>query len=415
MVDLQEVVSEKLHWKCDYYICDYFSSDLDNINKDSLEFKNIVWRKRFMQLHVNEVAFRGKTDLPSEVKKLKTPIDFFTYFFTDELFELIYMETNRAAITENVNTSFKVDKYEIRRYIGVLTFMSIFRYPNTESYWSEYGFKNIPNCMSKNKFEQIRKYLSFNDESQRVKKGCAGYDPLFRIRKVAGYLVERFDSIPKNARLCVDEQMCSTKMAHHLRQYLPDKPHPWGVKFFVLCDTNGYAYRFEIYSGSSNHDIILPGTPDIGATGNVVIRLSQTVPNFVNHILYFDNFYTSLPLLVYLRARGIYSLGTVRANRIPKCKLPTDKSEELKKAPRGYSTEFVATAYGADISNVSLLFNKIQSLENLLRETQAQVHNNNQRSSTYQLVEPAHSSTHNIVTNLLANPLICNLLLSSNH
>ncbi|XP_067619865.1 uncharacterized protein [Eurosta solidaginis] len=74
----------------------FTGGDLDNINKDSLEFKNIVWRKRFMQLHVNEVAFRGKTDLPSEVKKLKTPIDFFTYFFTDELFELIYMETNRA-------------------------------------------------------------------------------------------------------------------------------------------------------------------------------------------------------------------------------------------------------------------------------------------------------------------------------
>jgi hypothetical protein len=98
--------------------------------------------------------------------------------------------------------------------------------------------------------------------------------------------------------------------------------------------------------------MVLPDTPNIGATGNIVIRLSQTVPNFVNHILYFDNFYTSLPLMVYLRARGIYSLGSVRANRISNCKLPTEKSEELKKAPRGYSTEFVGSAYGVDIATV---------------------------------------------------------------
>ncbi|XP_067625695.1 uncharacterized protein [Eurosta solidaginis] len=68
---------------------------------------------------------------------------------------------------------------------------------------------------------------------------------------------------------------------------------------------------------------ISPNTPDPGASSNIGIRLSKPISDFVHHILYFDNFYTSLPLLVYLQARGIYSLGTVRANRIPDCKLPT--------------------------------------------------------------------------------------------
>lgn len=94
---------------------------------------------------------------------------------------------------------------------------------------------------------------------------------------------------------------------------MPNKPHKWGIKLFVLCDSNGFAYRFEVYNGAGDN-IILPDTPDIGATSNIVIRLSQTIPDFAHHILYFDNFYTSLPLLVYLRARGIYSLGTVRGN-----------------------------------------------------------------------------------------------------
>lgn len=69
----------------------------------------------------------------------------------------------------------------------------------------------------------------------------------------------RFDSIPKTARLCVDEQMCSTKIVHHLRQYMPNKPHKWGVKLFVLCDSHGFAYRFEIYNGAGDN-VVLPDT-----------------------------------------------------------------------------------------------------------------------------------------------------------
>ena len=173
--------------------------------------------------------------------------------------------------------------------------------------------------------------------------------PYFRIRKLADEINVQQNSIPKTARLCVDEQMCSTKLKHHLRQYMPNKPHKQGIKLFVLCDSHGYAYRFEIYNGAGDN-VVLLGTPDLGSTANVVVGLSQTIPNFVHHILYFDNFYTSLPLLVYLRARGIYSLGTMRVSRIPNCKLPLESA--IKDKERGYSTEYVGSAYGIEISTV---------------------------------------------------------------
>lgn len=175
--------------------------------------------------------------------------------------------------------------------------------------------------MPSKEFMQIKKFLSFRDESERKKKGETGYDALFGIRNLANALKEWFDSVAKTARLCVDEQMCSTKVKHHLGNIWH---HKWGIKFFVLCDSYGHAYRFEIYNGAGDN-VVLQGQPDLGSRFNVVVRLSQTVLNFVNHIEYFDNFYTSLPLLVYLRARGIYSLGTIRFNRIPNCKLPLYK------------------------------------------------------------------------------------------
>lgn len=54
--------------------------------------------------------------------------------------------------------------------------------------------------------------------------------------------------------------------------------------------------------------------------------------------------------MVYLRSRGIFSLGTIRANRLANSKL--SKDENMKDKPRGYSEEFVGSAHGCNISSV---------------------------------------------------------------
>lgn len=80
----------------------------------------------------------------------------------------------------------------------------------------------------------------------------------------------------------------------------------------------------------------------------------KAINNNNNHkqcqILWIDNFYTSLPLMVYLRTRGNYSLGTMRSNRFRNWKLLIDKSDELEKSAGGYSTEFVGSACNVDLT-----------------------------------------------------------------
>lgn len=107
----------------------------------------------------------------------------------------------------------------------------------------------------------------------------------------------------------------TNKCVQWKRQYMPNKPHKWRVKLMVHCDTYGYLYKFELYNGAGDNKI-LPGVPDSGVTLNIVVRWSESVPNFKNHIIYLDNLYTSAPLFVYLRFRGIYSLGTIRESLI---------------------------------------------------------------------------------------------------
>lgn len=84
--------------------------------------------------------------------------------------------------------------------------------------------------------------------------------------------------------------------------------------------------------------------------------MARAIPRFVNHQIYFDNYYTSLPLLVYLRTQGIYSLGTVRRPRLPDCKLP------LKFDKRGGMVEYVAKIYGVDVSTVAWMDNKVVNM-----------------------------------------------------
>lgn len=325
------------------------------IDKD-MRKKGILWRKNSLQKHVNEVAYRGCSLLPEEIMQLESPMDLFLYFFDDEIIDLIVESTNGAARVVDIETKFEVKRIDILKFIGICLYMSVFPNPNIPSYWSsDDGRPMIRHTMPLKRFLSISRWLCFHDESQRKKKGEPGYDKLFRIRKLSTLLSDRFDSVPKTARLCVDEQMCSTKTKHHLRQYMPNKPHKWGVKLFVLCDSYGFAYKFEIYHGAGDNTI-LPGCPDLGASSNIVVRLSQTVPDFVHHIIYFDNFYTSIQLMVYLRSRGIYSLGTIRANRIPNCKLPTDN--DVNEEPRGFSTEYCANVLGVDVNSVLWKDNK---------------------------------------------------------
>lgn len=155
--------------------------------------------------------------------------------------------------------------------------------------------------------------LHFNDNTKLLPKEHKDHDRLHKLRPIVEILNNRFESVPIESCLSVDEQLCATKARHHMKQYLPDKPHKWGYKLYVLCGTDGFAYNFEIYTGDENHERFRPANePDLGASANNVVRLCRIIPTNQNYRVYFDNYYCSIPLMVYFVKKGIYSLGTVR-------------------------------------------------------------------------------------------------------
>ncbi|KAK9710819.1 Transposase IS4 [Popillia japonica] len=162
--------------------------------------------------------------------------------------------------------------------------------------------------------------------------------------------------------------------------YNPQKPHKCGYKGFVLSGVSGFSCDFDFYCGPIT---IEEEQLDLGASSNVMIKLSETI---LTYKLFFDNWFTIVPLLTSLTKHGILPLGTVRANRVPDFQLPKElltsltkhgilplgtvranrvpdfqlpKESDMKKKGRGVSVEKVANVDSVDVSAVSWYDSKI--------------------------------------------------------
>lgn len=338
------------------------SSNLQSSSSFPCDKRSLIWKKRNLVYDTDKITFLGSSTASGGLSHLETPYQCFNHFITEDFMKTLVEETNLYIIQSNPSSSITFTEYDLYKFFGILLYMSVIKFPSTRSYWSpKFGYEPISSTMPLNKFEKIKLSLHFNNNDLHKPIGHPEHDRLYKIRPVIKHLNERFATVPMNQRLSVDEQMCSTKIGHFLKQYLPKKPHKWGFKLYVLCDLMGYAHKFEVYSGQENTEK-LTDEPDLGATGNVVVRLLRGVPRKQNHIIYFDNFYTSLPLVVFLAKSGIHTVGTVQQNRIPNNKLPEKKNFMKKSVPRGSFEERVSVHDGIDLSCVAWKDNKIVTL-----------------------------------------------------
>ena len=103
--------------------------------------------------------------------------------------------------------------------------------------------------------------------------------------------------------MCIDEQLVPFKDSSTLKHYLLNKLHKWGYKIYSLCDTNWIMHNLEVHSKVI---VKFDGERDLGASGYIVLLLAVCTPTGKNFLLYFDNWFTSLPILSTLWLRKIY-------------------------------------------------------------------------------------------------------------
>lgn len=262
--------------------------------------------------------------LPTVTIAASTPLDTFLEFFDEEILDKIHFETNLKSVQKGKPAA--ISKDEIKVFLGINMIMGYHSLPSIANYWStqkDLEVLPIKNAMSRERFQTILSNLHVNDNT---KMDPGKKDKLFKIRPLLEHLNDKFKQKRSlSEHLCIDESMILFKGRSSLKQYNPMKPIKRGYKLWCLADDAGYIYMVIVYTGKAESQRNCEQRKLLGLGGDVVMSLLQNVKE-KNHKLFFDNFFSSIPLLEMLRSRDVLACGTIRSSRKDFPQLIDDKA-----------------------------------------------------------------------------------------
>ena len=115
-----------------------------------------------------------------------------------------------------------------------------------------------------------------------------------------------------------------------IRQYNPRKLKKWGFKNLVYTRSSGFMYYFYIYDEKNNNESVNNDCDNLQQCSQVVARLTKELPGGINHNFFFNNWFSTLDLMVYLKSRNVLAVGTNRLNCLGGCSVDDNKSLKKK-------------------------------------------------------------------------------------
>lgn len=306
-------------------------------NSEKAEEVNFIWKKPLPAYQksayeetnfVNDFPF-GKILIENELNGDVTPysvfeaVSKFTSFIADIVIPqtILYSQQNGHVFTTNID--------EMKAFFGMHLVMGYHTLPSLRDYWStepDLGVPFISNVMNLKRFEELRRYLHFNDNSEMGDRKAPGFDRAFKIRPVLKHFNECFLLAMQPTKFqAIDEHMIRFKGHNIMRQFVKGKPIQWGFKVWCRCDSkSGYLFEFDLYMGKKL------GAVQYGLGESVVLNLSEKLER-LGCQLFIDNYFNSPMLQVVLYGRKIFSAGTVRTNRKHLPKKSESQEAKMKK------------------------------------------------------------------------------------
>jgi len=314
---------------------------------------DIRWaRKPFAQprLHLENL------DQPIYPILLRSPLEYFSEYFNNDIFEKMAFFTNLYAVSKQISRFKPTNINEMKIFIGIHIIMGSLKYPRVRLYWEDnFQINIIARNMTRDRFFALRTNFHIIDNNSISKENK---DKFIKVRPLFDAVLKKCNSLPLEQDLCVDEQMVPFKGQLSIKQYMKGKPIKWGVKIFLLCGgKSGMAYNFMLFQGYSELDSNL--VKSVGSGGSVVLHLTQNVPPN-RHFLYFDNYFSSFGLFERLQQLNIYAVGTIRSNWFAQPPFLSDK--QMRKMGRGTAFEVTTDMNHCNIGLVKWFDNKAVTL-----------------------------------------------------
>lgn len=183
--------------------------------------------------------------------------------------------------------------------------------------------------MTRNRYDEIMSCLHLADNRNLDKD-----DKFAKVRPLFEALNKAFlaNAIHEENH-SVDEAMVPYFGRHGCKQFIRGKPIRCGFKLWVGATRLGYVNWIEPYQGAGTR--INSKYKDLGLGAGVILQCADVISSLGDdpYHIFFDNFFTSIPLLSELSQRKLKATGTIRENRTSKCPLQDTKS--MKKTDRG--------------------------------------------------------------------------------
>ena len=284
------------------------------------------YRERLFPLPTFIGAAAGAVNIPANCVK---PVDYYRLFFNstaagDGIADTFLRTTNIYGRHFYGLRWVDASLEEFYKFLALITYGGLLKVPQFRDLWAKgnpysslYGRDVIRRSMTSIRFRQLWRCLHFVDATalsvaERTARNAA--DGFWSVTPFCDQLSAKFDHYYNCGQFMdVDEMCIFFKGRHRCRVYNPMKPNKYHLKAFCLnCATNGYTKKFYMYRGK---DETRPA--GVTATEYPVQKLCANAGfNHRGFIIGLDNWYTSLPLCIYMLTHlGIHVVGTVKTNR----------------------------------------------------------------------------------------------------
>ena len=278
-------------------------------------------------------ALTNFTDPPYDVDSRADwkPTVYVQMYLDKQLFSHISHCTNVTSVAVN-GKSLNTTAAEIERFIGACVFVSCVSYPRVRMFWQRgLSVPVLSEAISRDRFFRIRNSLKSvidADISDETKKG----DRLWKVRPVLDRVHRGCLELHRSRDISIDEQMIPFTGACQLRQYVPNKPNPIGLKNFVSACPDGLVVDFVVYQGANSFKAF-PPVLKLGIGGTVAAHLAETFEAGTH--VYCDRYFTSINLIQFLQSKEVYVTGTIMKNRVPAALNQLVPDKDLLKRGRG--------------------------------------------------------------------------------
>ncbi|XP_060076855.1 piggyBac transposable element-derived protein 4-like [Ylistrum balloti] len=205
---------------------------------------------------------------PRRIDENASEYDIFSKIVNEEIISLLMEETNRYYQQQLLKVggiaSLKpharprkwqdVTNQEMKAFLGMMLYIGLVRLPNYESYWSQdelISLKGFTTLMSRDRFLNILAYFHAADNDLEPPRESPNYDPTYKFSKLARLLIRNWQRYYcPHREMSTDETLIPFKGRTKFIQYIPSKPHKWGLKVWTLAESKtGYMYNWEMYTG----------------------------------------------------------------------------------------------------------------------------------------------------------------------